>query len=100
MTDKKHFSKQELHLQTARVHWQELETHFARGVVIQVAPELDLVEVATCLANDDKQAVENWIQQGQVQHLTMHTAKAWGAGDPELWAVVVAPWVVVQARKR
>ena len=68
--------------------------------VIQVASDLDLVEVAACFANDDKAAVEQWINDGRVQHLSMATAKDWEAREPELWAVVVAPWVVVQERKR
>jgi len=96
MTGKK-YSRQEL--ETARIHWQELETHFARGVVIRVDSDLDLVEVASCFANDDKPAVEAWINDGKVEHLGMHEAKDWGGRDPELWAVVVAPWVVVQERK-
>jgi len=98
MTGKKN-SRQELELETARIHWQELETHFARGVVIRVDSDLDLVEVAGCFANDDKPAVEAWINDGKVEHLGMHEAKDWGGRDPELWAVVVAPWVVVQERK-
>ena len=93
-------SKQDLNQQTARIRWQELETHFARGVVIEVDSELDLVEVATCFANDDKAAVEQWINDGRVQHLRMATARDWEAREPELWAVVVAPWVVVQERRR
>lgn len=98
MTEKKH-STEALHLQTARINWQELETHFARGVVIRVDSDLDLVQVATCFANDDKLSVEDWINEGKVEHLGMHDAKDWGERDPELWAVVVAPWVVVQERK-
>jgi hypothetical protein len=89
---------QELHAETASIRWQELEVHFARGVVIGVASELDLVEVAVGFANDDKQAVERWITAGQVEHLGMETARDWSERDPELWAVVVAPWVVVQER--
>ena len=58
MSARHHYSMQDLNQQTARVHWQELETHFARGVVIEVASDLDLVEVAACFANDDKAAVE------------------------------------------
>jgi len=95
----KQYSRQDLHLETARISWQELETHFARGVVVRVDSDLDLVEVAYCFANDDKPAVEDWINNGKVQHLGMHEAKDWGRRDPELWAVVVAPWVVVQERK-
>ena len=97
MSSKTH-TVQELHTETARIRWQELEVHFARGVVIRVASELDLVEVAVGFANDDKQAVERWITAGQVEHLGMETARDWNERDPELWAVVVAPWVVVQER--
>ncbi|MCO6413804.1 MAG: DUF2288 domain-containing protein [Thiogranum sp.] len=93
-------TKEQLNLETGRVRWQELEGHFARHVVIQVAGELDLVEVATALANDDKPAVEAWIERGQVQHLAVPVARDWAGRDPELWAVVVAPWVIVQERKR
>ena len=98
MKEKK-YTQQELNLETARVYWQELETHFARGVVIRVDSDLDLVEVATCFANDDKPAVEAWIDAGKVQHLEMRVAKDWSSRDPALWAVVVAPWVVVQERQ-
>ncbi len=95
---RKRYTNEELLQETARIFWQELETHFARGVVIRVDPDLDLVEVATCIANDDKAAVEGWINERKVEHLSMHAAKDWGERDPELWAVVVAPWVIVQER--
>jgi hypothetical protein len=94
----KNYTVQELHTKTARVNWQELEVHFARGVVIRVASDRDLVEVAVAFANDDKPAVEHWITAGQVEHMGMETASDWSGRDPDLWAVVVAPWVVVQER--
>jgi len=87
-----------LHQETARIRWQELETHFARGVVIRVAGELDLVEVAACFANDDRAAVKKWLDAGQVGHLDTQVAQDWNRRNPELWGVVVAPWVVVQER--
>lgn len=92
------YTAQDLHAETARISWQELEVHFARGVVIRVASELDLVEVAVGFANDDKPALERWITAGQVEHLGTATAKDWNQRNPALWAVVVAPWVVVQER--
>ena len=89
----------EMHQQTARVSWTELEPHFARGVVVRVVVELDLVEVATGFANDDKSKVAAWITQGQVDHLDRETAKRWSRGGADLWAVVVAPWVLVQEQE-
>lgn len=94
----KQYTKQDLLAETARISWVELEKPFARGVVVRVDSALDLVEVATCFANDDKSAVEAWINAGQLEHLDMPTAKDWAQRDPDLWAVVVAPWVVVQER--
>jgi len=95
MTEQRH-SLQDLHAQTARISWRELEPHFARGVVIRVDSGLDLVEVATCFANDDRGAVSAWIEAGQVEHLDPQTARSWSTNEHDLWAVVVAPWVVVQ----
>ncbi|BCO32226.1 hypothetical protein TspCOW1_23290 [Thiohalobacter sp. COW1] len=85
-----------LNRETARIRWAELERHFARGVVIHVAAELDLVAVAVAFANDDRTAVEAWLADDRVRHLNTDTARDWRARDPELWAVVIAPWVLVQ----
>ena len=35
---------------------------------------------------------------GRIERLTTATARDWAARDPDLWAVVVAPWVLVQER--
>ncbi|RRQ21790.1 DUF2288 domain-containing protein [Thiohalobacter thiocyanaticus] len=85
-----------LNQETARIRWAELERHFARGVVIRVARELDLVAVAVAFANDDRAAVEAWLEGGALNHLDTDTARDWRERDPELWAVVTAPWVLVQ----
>jgi hypothetical protein len=98
MNNKK-YSLQAMHAQTARIGWQELEKHFARGKVIRVDSDIDLVEVATCFANDNTSAVQNWLTSGQVRHLDTKTARDWAGRQPELWAVVVAPWVLVQERR-
>lgn len=87
-----------LNLQTARISWPELERSFARGRVIEVASELDLIEVAKALVDDDTTKFTQWTQNTQVQHLSDNVAKQWVNDDSNLWAVVVAPWVVVQNR--
>ncbi len=87
-----------LNLETAPISWADLGRFFARGRVIQVANELDLIEVATALVEDDTTRFTQWIEAKQVQHLPDEVAKQWAADDRYLWAVVVAPWVVVQNR--
>ena len=85
-----------LNTETGRLAWPELERHFARGSVIKVSPSLDLIDVAVSVAEDDKEKVEAWMKAGVVCHPSMEDAKAWVDRQPEFWAVVVAPWVLVQ----
>ncbi|EIJ35620.1 DUF2288 domain-containing protein [Thiothrix nivea] len=88
-----------LNLETARISWAELERFFAAGKVIQVAAELDLVAVATHFAEDNSTPIKGWLQTGQLHMLTDATAKHWVQTNPQnLWAVVAAPWVLVQER--
>jgi len=88
----------ELHAQTARVTWPELERHYARGVVVRVAPELDLIAVGRDFAADDRASVEAALTAGTVARLESGEARRWAEESPELWALVVAPWVLVQER--
>jgi len=85
-----------LNTETAKIEWAELERHFARGVVVRVAKGLDLVKVAAAMVDDDKDAVQGWMNAGLVARATDKDAKRWGKEKPVMWAVVVAPWVVVQ----
>lgn len=88
-----------LNLETARITWKELGFFFARGRILQVATELDLIEVATALANDNANQVSSWLNAQQVRILPDAIAKEWATDDNNLWAVVVAPWVVAQKRE-
>jgi len=88
--------RQKLAAETGQIAWQELERHFARGVLIVVAPELNLIEAAARIAEDDKSALQEWIQRGLVVRATDDHARRWADSKYILWAVVVAPWVLVQ----
>ena len=90
--------KAKLNLETSRIHWQELQTYYARGQVVRVAPELDLLNVAAQLAADNKAQFEHWMSGGQVGEVAPDLARAWYDRNAELWAVVIAPWVLVQDR--
>jgi len=82
--------------QTARIHWRELQTWYARGNVIRVQSGLDLVEVAVQLGLDNTRLFEQWIETGQVAPLSDDEARSWYEGNPQVWAVVAPPWVLVQ----
>ena len=85
--------------ETARIRWTELRTYYARGQVVAVAPELDLVEVGVQLAQDNKTQFQNWLREKQVFGIHEDQARLWFDQDTELWALVVAPWVLVQEPK-
>ncbi|MFV8569738.1 DUF2288 domain-containing protein [Marinobacter sp. SBS5] len=90
--------KAKLNLETSRIHWHELQTYYARGHVVRVEPNLDLLEVAAQLTADNKAQFEQWLASGSVGDVSPDLARAWYEKNSELWAVVVAPWVLVQDR--
>lgn len=90
--------QEKLNLETARISWSELEKHFARGVLITIAGELDLVAIALHFAEDDKAAIEPLLADNKISRTTDEQAQQWSEGDPDLWAVVVAPWILVQEK--
>ena len=85
-----------LNTETAKLSWPELQPHFARGVVVKVLHGTDLVEVAARFAADDASQVEQWLQTGQIARASTDDAADWVARSPLFWAVVAAPWVLVQ----
>lgn len=86
--------------QTGRIRWSELQRAFAQGIALRVSPEVDLIDVAEAIVGDDKVRVEAWMQAGTVAAVDAEQARDWLARDPgNLWAVVAAPWVLIQERK-
>lgn len=88
-----------LNMETSRMQWQELLRYFAGGSVIAVSDDLDLVEVAVRITNDDKTAVAQWLAENRIGQVSDAQAVAWLEADAELWTVVVRPWVLVQLNK-
>jgi hypothetical protein len=102
MTDKHQQDAQlraTLNGETARFQWKELQRFFAAGLVIAVADELDLVEVALRVASDDKNAIAQWMDEGRIGKASDAQAQAWLEQDAALWTVVVKPWILVQREK-
>jgi len=85
-----------LNQQTARIAWQELATHFARGTTVYVEPGLDLVEVACQFAEDRAAEIQVLMTTQRVAAVSEQQAADWFACEQQVWAVVVAPWVLVQ----
>ncbi|MBV1869984.1 MAG: DUF2288 domain-containing protein [Gammaproteobacteria bacterium] len=97
MTDTpKDLLRDKINLETSRINWLDLQTFFARGQVVRVSAKLDLVDVAHTLSLDDKNALDQWMKDGDVGEVDNQTAQQWFDQKKELWSVVVRPWVLVQ----
>ena len=57
---------------------------------------MDLVEVALNVAENKTATVQAWLADGRIARADMPDAEDWHARQPAFWAVVVAPWVLVQ----
>ena len=88
------FSK--LNQETAIISWHDLQRFFAQGKVLFVDKHLDLVSIAELCASDQSQQVVDLIQKKTINLVSDEQAKRWVLNNTEVWAVVVAPWVLVQ----
>lgn len=96
MTNPSDILRAKLNLETAQLAWPELERHFARGVVIKIAPGVDLVDAALQVAENKASTVQEWLAEGRIARAELADAEDWHARQPMFWAVVVAPWVLIQ----
>lgn len=85
-----------LNLETGKLGWRELQRHFARGAVIVVAHELDLINVAVAFVQDDEAQTKAWIMSRQIAPASDDDAQRWQQQASVFWSLVVAPWVLVQ----
>jgi hypothetical protein len=85
-----------VNLETAQIAWKELQRYFASGIALAVAADLDLVEVAYQMSQDNTAQIQQWMAAGKFGRVSDEQAKGWLVTDEILWAVVVSPWVLVQ----
>ena len=96
MTTPSDILRAKLNLETAQLAWRELERHFARGSVIKVEAGMDLVDAALQVAENNAATIQAWLTEGRIARAELADAEDWHARQPMFWAVVVAPWVLVQ----
>ena len=86
----------DMHGQTDQLAWSELARFFAAGKVLFIAEELNLVEVAAAVSADDTEQVSQWLELQQLSPVNDQQAADWQQSDQLMWAVVTAPWVLIQ----
>jgi hypothetical protein len=91
--------RQKLNQDTAKIKWGALNEHQQIECVIAVSADLDLIDVAYEFTFDNHDRVKAWMEQEQIMKVSDEQAQQWKTEDRELWAVVVAPWVLVQEQK-
>lgn len=84
--------------ETASITWKELEPFFAKGALLWVDPDLDLIAAAEAVASDEGEKVAAWLAEDKVAKLSETRALDIFERDPQLWAVVVSPWILIQER--
>ena len=91
--------KRKLNQDTAKIEWQLLAEHQQQQAVIEVALGLDLILVACEFVRDNREQVDEWLTAGQLAKVSDEKAESWAQENKKVWAVVVAPWVLVQQIK-
>jgi len=91
--------RDEIHSETSKIAWSELQRFFAAGKAIYVSVDLDLIEVAVQVSSDDSNKVRQWMEKGKISPVTDGQAQCWIETDATVWAVVVRPWILVQDLK-
>lgn len=92
--------EQRLNSETGRISWTELERYFARGVLLLLDNDEDLVNVAASMVRDDSTLIAGLMERGKLRLVEAEDAQHWQQASeqqvPVFWAVVAAPWVLVQ----
>jgi hypothetical protein len=85
--------------ETAIIEWKALERFWAKGDLIWVDPSLDLITVAEAMAENRSEIFAKWRSDGTVGPVSAEQAMDLQSRDPAIWAVVVSPFIVIQAKR-
>jgi hypothetical protein len=89
--------KEEMALTIDETEWQWLKPHSERGVLITVAPDLDLAEAGLRIAKDDSATVREWILAGRLGKPSAEQLAAWDV-DPvkRFQMLIVSPYILIK----
>lgn len=99
MVDKNELARLDLNQDIAKINWVELQPHFARGCVLFIDESLDLVAIAQQMLADESVVIQRFIEQQKIYPVTDEQAQQFYDNQQVLWAIVLAPWVLVQTVK-
>ena len=82
--------------ETAKIDWHDLQTHYAAGNVVGIAPAADLIKVAIEFNRDNAAQIQQWLADGSLFEISDQQAQQWFNDNQQLWALVIPPFVLVQ----
>jgi hypothetical protein len=91
--------QEKLNLETALIPWKDLELFFAKGHLLIVDHECDLIHVASQIGSHQIDAIESLIYKNLIQFATPRWIKKNCSETTLFWAVVIAPYVFVQLKQ-
>jgi hypothetical protein len=81
----------------AEVSWRDLRVHLQRDAIITVDAALDLVAVAVAVSGDDKQQVQQWLEQGLLGKPSVEVLEVWEREqETSFWMLIVQPFILIQ----
>lgn len=85
---------------TGVVDWKYLKPHFESKALLYVDPSLKITDVGKALSDDNKEQIETWLKSGDLVKPGELHAQWWEENPEEFTALVVRPFVLMQAIKK
>ena len=95
-TNQQEIYRAKVNLETSQIAWKGLQRYCASSVALAVADDLDLVEVAFQMSEDNTTQIRQWMVAGKFGKVLDEQTCVWFESDALLWAVVDSPWVLAQ----
>ena len=76
--------------------WLMLKPHADRGVLLMIHPQLDLLDVAVQVAEDQTEQVRSWLDSGKISRPPLALMKAWETENTVFTCVIVHPFILIQ----
>ena len=89
-------NRNQLQQECAPIFFHEIEQFFAKGMLILIAMDLDIIDVALIIQGDNTRQLQQLIKQKKVTRAHDEHAIKWSEQPTQLLAITVAPWVLVQ----
>ena len=83
--------------ETAKINWHELQKHYALGNVLAVSAAGDLIQVAIALHQDNAAQIQQWLSEEVLFEVSDQQALVWYETNATVWALVIPPFILVQA---